>query len=90
MYVGYSVGEIPVFSDQLDAAPRLRTFYGSTYRIGAYTLGYTRDIELFRYIETAIGVNVTAYSLPDAIKPYYGAHPVGGNIFVRFRIKSPE
>ena len=58
-----------------------------TFRIGAYTLGYTRDIALFSYVETGIGANFSFYSLPDAIKPVYGAHPVGGNIFIRFRLR---
>jgi hypothetical protein len=58
-----------------------------TFRIGAYTLGYTRDIALFSYVETGIGANFSFYSLPDAIKPAYGAHPVGGNIFIRFRLR---
>jgi hypothetical protein len=60
---------------------------GQTYRIGAYTLGYTRDIALFSYLETGIGANLSLYSLPDAIKPFYGDHPVGGNIFIRFRLR---
>jgi len=64
--------------------------YGSTFRIGAYTVGYTRDVNLFRSVETGIGANFTAYSLPGAIKPYYGNHPAGGNIFVRFRLRSPS
>ncbi|MBV9157186.1 MAG: hypothetical protein JO097_13065 [Acidobacteriaceae bacterium] len=63
---------------------------GSTFRIGAYTFGYTRDIDLFRHVDTGIGANFTAYSLPEAIKPYYGEHPVGGNIFVRFRLKAHD
>jgi hypothetical protein len=79
-----------LFSNQPDLEERLDTLYGSTFRIGAYTLGYTRDIDLFRYVETRIGANFTAYSLPDSIKPYYGAHPVGGNIFVRFRLRPRE
>lgn len=72
----------PVLQDQLDVA------YGSTFRIGAYTIGYTRDINLFRQIETGIGANFSTYSLPGAIKPYYGDRPLGGNIFLRFRLKS--
>lgn len=60
---------------------------GYNYRIGAYTLGYTRDIALFSTVETGIGANFSAYSLPDAIKPYYGNHPIGGNIFIRFRLR---
>jgi hypothetical protein len=61
-----------------------------TFRIGAYTLGYTRDIDLFRSVETGIGANFSAYSLPGAIKPYYGSHPAGANIFIRFRLRRPE
>ena len=76
-----------LFGDQPDLEQRIDTLYGSTFRIGAYTVGYTRDIDLFRRVETGIGANFTAYSLPDAIKPYYGNHPVGGNVFVRFRLR---
>jgi hypothetical protein len=60
-----------------------------TYRIGAYTIGYTRDIELIRYLETGIGANFTTYSLPDSLRPVYGNRPVGGNIFIRFRLHRP-
>ncbi len=79
-----------LFSDQPALEQRLEPLYGSTFRIGAYTLGYTRDIDLFQHVATGIGANFTAYTLPDAIKPYYGAHPVGGNIFVRFRLRPHE
>jgi hypothetical protein len=79
-----------LFTNQPDIQERLDRLYGSTFRIGAYTIGYTRDIDLFRYIETGIGANFSAYSLPNAIKPYYGEHPVGGNIFIRFRLRSPS
>jgi hypothetical protein len=60
---------------------------GSTFRIGAYTIGYTRDVELFRNFQTGIGANISAYTLPDAIKPYYGEHPFGVNVYVRFRLR---
>jgi hypothetical protein len=76
----------PALEDQLTAA------HGTTFRIGAYTVGYTRDITIFphalaQHIETGLGANITAYSLPAAIKPYYGQHPVGGIIFLRFRLR---
>jgi hypothetical protein len=61
---------------------------GSTFRIGAYTLGYTRDIDIFPGIQTGIGANVETYSVPPAIRPWYGDHPVGGNVFLRIRLKS--
>ena len=60
-----------------------------TFWIGSYTAGYTRDIGTFKDIETGVGANVTAYSLPSAIKPYYGDHPWGVNMYMRFRLK-PE
>lgn len=76
-----------LFANQPDLEQRLSVVYGSTFRIGAYTVGYTRDIDMFRHVETGVGANVTTYSLPEAIKPYYGRHPIGGNIFVRLRIR---
>ncbi len=82
-----------VDKDELFAGePQIELFldstYGSTFRIGAYTIGYTRDIDLFRQVETGVGANIEAYSLPGAIKPYYGEHPLGGNMFVRFRLRA--
>ena len=77
-----------LFSNQPEIEARLDRSHGSTFRIGAYTIGYTRDIHLFRSIEAGIGANFSAYSLPAAIKPFYGEHPVGGNVFIRFRLRS--
>ena len=79
-----------LFADDPTLQQRLDSLYGSTFRIGAYTCGYTRDFDLFRHVETGIGANFTAYSLPNAIKPSYGNHPVGGNIFIRFRLRRPN
>ncbi len=76
-----------LFSAQPEIEQYLDQLYGSTFRVGAYTLGYTRDIALFSYVETGVGANFTAYSLPDSIKPYYGNHPIGGNIFIRLRLR---
>ncbi len=79
-----------LFADDLELQEQLDLLYGSTFRIGAYTLGYTRDVDLFRSVETGIGANISLYSLPDSIKPYYGGHPAGGNIFLRFRLRRSE
>lgn len=76
-----------LFSGQPDIEQFLNIYYGSTFRIGAYTIGYTRDFAIFRNVETGMGANVETYSLPQAIKPYYGEHPIGGNVFIRFRLK---
>ena len=79
-----------LFDGQPEIEQNLDLLHGSTFRIGAYTIGYTRDVDLFRHIETGVGANFTAYSLPDAIKPYYGDRPIGGNVFVRFRLRPAE
>jgi hypothetical protein len=76
-----------LFANQPALEAQLNQLYGSSFRVGEYTLGYTRDIDLFRHIESGIGANFTFYTLPDAIKPYYGNRPVGGNIFLRFRLR---
>lgn len=76
-----------LFAGQPEVEQFLDTHYGSTFRVGAYTIGYTRDIDRFRHVQTGIGANIEEYSLPAAIKPYYGDHPLGGNVFVRFRLK---
>ena len=59
---------------------------GSTFRIHAYTAGYTHDIGTFGGIETGVGANVTTYGLPSAIKPYYGDRPWGVNFYLRLRL----
>ena len=61
--------------------------YIGTFPIRAYTLGFVRDIDIFRHIATGIGANFSAYTIPAAITPYYGAHPLGGNLFLRFAAK---
>jgi hypothetical protein len=77
-----------LFSGEPEIVERLeRTVGTTTFRIGAFTIGYTRDIDLCPYLETGIGANFTTYTLADAIKPYYGDHPVGLNIYLRVRLR---
>jgi hypothetical protein len=61
---------------------------GSAPRIGAFTFGYTRDFALFEHAQTGLGANVTAYTLPDAVKRYYGDRPFGVNIYLRLRLRA--
>ena len=79
-----------LFSGQPEIEESLDRLYGSTFRVGSYTIGYTRNIELFRNLETGIGANFSGYSLPGAIKPYYGDHPVAASMFIRFRLRPGE
>ncbi len=85
-----SVDKDELFAGDPELEELLDSRYGSTFRIGAYTLGYTRDIGMFHNVETGIGANLEAYSLPGAIKPYYGDHPIGANVFLRFRLQPHE
>jgi hypothetical protein len=75
-----------LFSDQPDLEAQLARTAGSTFRIGAYTLGYTRDIGTFHNMQTGIGANFTVNTTPAALKPYYGDHPAGFNVFARVRL----
>ncbi|MGI8990054.1 MAG: hypothetical protein ACR2I2_10780 [Bryobacteraceae bacterium] len=66
-------------------------FDSGVFRIGAYTAGITRDLPpLVSGLETGIGANVTAYTLPGALKPSYGDRPFGVNVFLRLRIRPGE
>jgi hypothetical protein len=65
------VGDTSLVSTILRGAFRSRIF-----RIGAYTLGYSRAIGTpLRVIQTALGADVTLYSVPGEINPYYGDRP---------------
>jgi hypothetical protein len=79
-----------LFADTPALAAQLDSTAGSTFRIGAYTAGYTRDIGILKMIETGIGSNASIYTLPAAIKPYYGDRPWGVNVFLRLRLKPPH
>jgi hypothetical protein len=54
------------------------------YRITAYTAGYTRDL----VPQVGVGFNVTGYAIPQELKPLYGEHPAGVNVFLHFRVRS--
>jgi hypothetical protein len=79
-----------LFADTPAQEQELDRSAGSTFRIGAYIAGYTRDIDIFKDLETGIGANATAYTLPSAIKPYYGDRPWGVNVYIRIRIKPTQ
>ena len=57
------------------------------FDVGAYTVGYTRDLGIWHDAEIGLGANVTAYTVPQLIQPYYGAHPFGANIYLRVRLR---
>ena len=54
-------------------------------RVQAYTAGYEREVGHLPHLSTGIGAQFSWYGVPDALKPAYGSHPVGGVIFLRLR-----
>jgi hypothetical protein len=66
------------------------TFLAAGHRwfdVAAYTAGYTRDIGNWHDAEIGLGANVSTYTVPGLIQPYYGAHPFGANIYLRVRLR---
>ena len=64
--------------------------FADMFRMKALTLGYSRDLLAMREILGAAGANVTFYSIPSAIKPFYGSSPHSLYLFLRFRGGSSE
>jgi hypothetical protein len=54
-------------------------------RVQAYTLGYSRDVDVVPHLASALGVQFTTYGVPDFLQPAYGNRPVGGMVFIRLR-----
>jgi hypothetical protein len=80
-----------LFEDNHALADSLESKTGQyAFKVNAFTLGYTRDIPLLRNVQSGLGFNVTTYAIDDTLKPYYGAHPWGVNVFARFRLKSAD
>ncbi len=56
-------------------------------RVQAYTAGYDRDLGHIPHLATALGGQFEWYGVPEVLKPIYGAHPVGGVVFLRVRLQ---
>jgi len=54
-------------------------------RVQAYTVGYDRDLPLMSHASTALGAQVTAYTVGSKLEPVYGTNPVGVVVFLRLR-----
>jgi hypothetical protein len=54
-------------------------------KVQAYTFGYDREFGWIPHVAAAIGGQVTAYGVPDALRPAYGSDPVGVAVFLRLR-----
>jgi hypothetical protein len=47
----------------------------SIFRITTLTLGYARDFDLIPGFRTGIGANISLYSFPSSLEPFYGDNP---------------
>ncbi len=60
--------------------------HDQVFWVGAYSIGYVRDIVKGKGLDVGLGAMVTANSNPPALVPYYGGTRHGGwQIFVRLR-----
>lgn len=56
------------------------------YNVGAYSVGYVRDLVRGKGIDVGIGGQATLYQNPSSLVPYYGGTNHGGfQFFLRFR-----
>ncbi len=56
-------------------------------RVQAYTAGYDREIGHVPHLALAAGGQLTWYGVPEALRPQYGAHPLGALLFLRIRTR---
>jgi hypothetical protein len=60
---------------------------GASFRVAKLTAGYIRDFpQNGRYV-LGVGGLLSAYSMPAALTPAYGANPVSGMLFLRAKIR---
>jgi hypothetical protein len=80
-----------LFENDEEAGEQLERQTGKhAFPVIGYTMGYTRDVELFRNAQTGIGTNLTLYRIDSPLKPFYGDHPWGINVFLRVRLQSSQ
>jgi hypothetical protein len=76
-----------LLADNMQVQQQLAATVGTTFRVGAFTAGYTRDIHILPHVLTGLGANATLYRVPGVIQPYYGASPAAFYVFLRFRLE---
>jgi hypothetical protein len=56
-----------------------------TFRIGAFTVGYVRDVYDDGRMAVGLGADVTVHTRPGILDARYGEHPIGTHFFIRLR-----
>ena len=67
----------------------VNTRYGVKCQAGALTLGGVRTLAKPWGWDFGAGADVTFYSVPDPLRPYYGSNPVSFHVFFRIRPPAP-
>jgi hypothetical protein len=75
------------FTGRIEVVDKDELSVPGIYRVQAYTGGYTRDVEIFKDVETGMGANICAYRIPPALQAVYSQHPYGVNVYLRLRLK---
>ena len=60
---------------------------GRVFQVSTASLGYVYDIPVGRRFAVGLGVVGSAYALPAAVKPAYGADPTSYMTFIRFKTR---
>ena len=56
------------------------------FRVGAYTVGYVRDVYATGNYSLGLGADATLYSKPEVLDVVYGRNPVSYKAFLRIRL----
>jgi len=54
-------------------------------RVQAYTIGGDHGFAILPHVASALGMQVTAYTVGSRLQPAYGSNPVGVTFFIRLR-----
>ena len=76
-----------LFDDDHERAHQIEESTGKhAFNVSSFTAGYTREFPLLRHVRSGAGFNATAYAIDPVLKPFYGEHPWGVSVFLRFRL----
>jgi hypothetical protein len=73
-----------------EEAPFVRLTEEQRYtRVQAYSMGYEREIPSpSAWVSAGLGAQLMLYGVPRNLRPIYGDHPLGMQIFLRLRLKT--
>ncbi len=76
-----------------EEAPFVRLTEEQRYtRVQAYTVGYEHELPTPgpAWVSAGLGGQIMIYGVPANLRPVYGDHPVGMQVFLRLRLRSAE